>query len=115
MVLSLVAILAFFLIIYLRRLMPTISPSWRALLHRAGSLAALGAALLPLNRGLVFALVPIAIIDSCSMHRLISRRIWAAFFGLILLAAVAAKLLDPRLYEDRVVKPRQHLSTGCTA
>jgi O-antigen ligase len=55
-----------------------------------------------LNRGLVFALVPIALIDTFSRHRLISRRIWAAFFVLILLAAIAAKVLDPRLYDDRV-------------
>ena len=72
---------------------------------RQDAVASLGAALLPLNRGLVFALVPIAIIDSCSKHRLISRRLWAAFFAFILLAAIAAKLLDPRLYDDRVSSP----------
>ena len=63
------------------------------------------AALLPMNRGIVLVLVPIAVIDSCSRHRLISRRLWAAFFGIIVLAALAAKLLDPRLYEDRVARP----------
>lgn len=104
-VLSMVAILAFFFIIYLRRLMAQDISPCRALLHRAGSLASLGAALLPLNRGLVFALVPIAIIDCCSRHRLISRRMWAAFFATILLAVIATKLLDPRLYEDRVSSP----------
>jgi O-antigen ligase len=104
-VLSLMAILAFFFIIYLRRLMAHDIPAWRVLLHRGGSLASLGAALLPLNRGLVFALVPIAIIDCCSRHRLISRRIWAAFFATILVATLATKLLDPRLYEDRVSSP----------
>jgi hypothetical protein len=104
-VLSVVAILLFFFIIYLRQLMPRrISPG-RAVLHRAGWLASLGAALLPMNRGLVFVLAAIAIIDWSSKHRLISRRIWAAFFGLILLATVAAKLLDPRLYDDRVSNP----------
>ena len=71
----------------------------------AGAVASFAAALIPLNRGLIFALVPIAIIDSFSRHRLISRRIWATFFGIILLAAVAAKLLDPRLYDDRVSSP----------
>ena len=90
-VLSVVAILAFFFIIYLRRLMPHEISPWRALLHKAGRLAAFGAALLPLNRGLVFALVPIAIIDSFSKHRLISRRVWAAFFAMILLAADCAR------------------------
>jgi hypothetical protein len=104
-VLSVVATLAFFLIIYLRRLMPLEISPFRALLHKAGAVSSLGAAFLPLNRGLVLALLPIAIIDSWSSHRLLSRRIWAAFFGLILLAAFAAKLLDPRLYEDRVANP----------
>jgi O-Antigen ligase len=101
-VLSLVAILAFFFIIYLRRLMPNKISNWRKLLHRAGCLAALGAALLPLNRGLVFALVPIAIVESWSKQRLISRRMWAAFFGIILFTTVATRALDPRLYDDRV-------------
>jgi hypothetical protein len=104
-VLSVVAILAFFLIIYLRRLMPQRVSSWRTMLHRAGALASLTAALIPLNRGLVLALAPIAIIDSCSRSRLVSRRIWAALFGIILLGAVAANLLYPRLYEDRVARP----------
>jgi hypothetical protein len=104
-VLSLVAILGFFFIIYLRRLMAQDIPAWQVLLHRAGSLASFGVALLPLNRSLVFALIPIAIIDCCSRYRLISRRIWAAFFATILLATLATKLLDARLYEDRVSSP----------
>ena len=104
-VLSLVAILAFFFAIYLRRLMPRRVSRWRQLLHRAGSVACLGAALLPLNRGLIFSLVPIAIIESFSKQRLISRRIWASFFAAVFLVTIAAKLLDPRLYEDRVSRP----------
>ena len=100
-----VAILAFFFIIYLRRLMPQRISPWRALLHKVGAWLHSAAALLPLNRGLVVALVPIAIIDSCSKHRLISRRIWATVFGMILLAAVAAKLVDPQFYDDRVASP----------
>ena len=100
-VLSVVAILAFFLIVYLRRLMPQRISTWRALLHKAGVLASFTAALIPMNRGLVFALVPIALIDTCSRDRLILRRIWAAIFGMILLASLAAKLLYPGLYDDR--------------
>jgi hypothetical protein len=72
-VLCMVAILAFFFIIYLRRLLPPKIPLRQALLHKAGAVAAFTAALIPLNRGLVFALVPIAVVDSCSRHRLISR------------------------------------------
>ena len=65
----------------------------------------LGAALLPLNRGLIFALVPIAIIESLLEAPLDLTPTWAAFFALILLAAIAAKVLDPRLYDDRVSSP----------
>jgi O-Antigen ligase len=104
-VLSVVAILGFFFIIYLRRLMPRGTSPQRALLHRLGCLASLGAALLPLNRGLIVALAPIAIIDCSSRYRLISRRTWLAFFSMIVLATVATKLLDPQLYEDRVSRP----------
>jgi O-antigen ligase len=117
-VLCMVAILAFFFIIYLRRLLPPKIPLRQALLHKAGAVAAFTAALIPLNRGLVFALVPIAVVDSCSRHRLISRRTWATLFAMILLAAVAANLLDPRLYDDRVSSPdnvyqrvAQHMET----
>jgi O-antigen ligase len=81
-----------------------ISP-WTALLHKTGAVASFAAALIPLNRGLVFALVPVALIDSCSRSRLLSRRIWAGLFGMILLAAVACWLLYPRLYDDRVARP----------
>ena len=68
-------------------------------------MAALGAALLPLDRGLIFALAPIALIDCYSRHRLIPRRAWAAFFGLVVLAVIAARVADPRLYDDRVSGP----------
>jgi hypothetical protein len=104
-VLSVVAILAFFLIVYLWRLMPQRISPWRALLHKAGAVASFTAALIPMNRGLVLALLPIALIDSCSRDRLLSRRIWAAILGTVVLAAVAANLLYPRLYDDRVARP----------
>jgi O-Antigen ligase len=104
-VLSVVAILAFFLIIYLWRLMPRGISRWQQLLHKGGALASFTMALIPLNRGLVFALVPIALIDTCSRNRLLSRRIWAAIFGTILVFALAAKLLYPRIYDDRVASP----------
>ena len=101
-VLSMVAILLFFLIIYLRRLMPRTIGSRRALLHITGATASFVAAVIPLNRGLVFALAPIAIIDFSSTNRLIPRRIWVTVLAIILLGGSAAKLLDPRLYEDRI-------------
>jgi hypothetical protein len=104
-VLSMVAMLAFFFIVYLWRLMPGSPSRGRALLHKAGWVSSFGAALLPLNRGLIIALVPIALIDCCSRDRLVSRRTWAAFFAVVVLAVGAAKLKDPRLYDDRVAGP----------
>jgi hypothetical protein len=104
-VLSLVAILVFFFVIYLRRLMPDRISPWRTMIHKAGAVASFTAALLPLNRGLVLVLLPIAAVDFCSKHRLISRRTWTVFFAMVVLAAVAAKLDDPRLYDDRVARP----------
>jgi hypothetical protein len=104
-VLSVVAILAFFLTVYLRRLMPRNIPTWRAVLHKIGAVSSFAAAMIPLNRGLVFALVPVAIVDSCSKNRLLSRRFWAALFGIILLGALAARIFYPRLYDDRVARP----------
>jgi O-Antigen ligase len=117
-VLSMVAILAFFFILYLRRLMPQSLSPRRVVLHGAGCVAALGAALLPLNRGLIFAMAPIALIDSFSKHRLLPRRLWIAFFSVILFSAIATKMIDPRLYDDRVSSPdngyqrvAQHMET----
>jgi hypothetical protein len=101
-VLTLVGILVFFFLVFLGRLEGDGVSMRRKVLHRAGCLSALGASLLPLNRGLIFALVPIAIIEFRSKHRLISRRIWALFFGAVLLITLATKFLDERLYEDRV-------------
>jgi hypothetical protein len=104
-VLAMIAILTFLLIIYLRRLMPPGISPWRAALHKAGAVAAFGAALIPLNRGLVLVLALIAVIDSSTRHRLVPRRVWVFFFGMLLIAIAALKLHDPRLYEDRVAQP----------
>ena len=74
-------------------------------MHKVGAVTSFVAALLPLNRGLVLVLVPIAVVDSCSKHRLLSRRTWAVFFAMVVIAAAATKLDDPRLYDDRVARP----------
>jgi hypothetical protein len=101
-VLSVVAILTFFFIVYLRhRMAPTIAAG-RTLIHMLGAVASLLAALMPLDRGLVLALFPIAILDSFSRNRLISRRVWATILGFILLGGFAARAFDPGLYDDRV-------------
>ena len=104
-ILSVVAILAFFFILFLGRTLINEMSRRRMIFHKFACLAALGAALLPLNRGLIFALAPIAVIEFASRQRLVPRRLWAAFFSVILLSMVAARLIDPRLYEDRVSSP----------
>jgi O-antigen ligase len=104
-ILTMVAILAFFFILFLGRLQAdTMSPR-RRFLHKAACLAALCAALLPLNRGLIVALAPIAAIDCWAKQRLLPRRLWAAFFSIVLLSMIGTRLLNPRLYEDRVSNP----------
>ena len=104
-VLSMVAILAFFLIIYLRRLMPQRVSALASALHKAGAVASFRAALIPLNRGLVFALVPIAMIDSCSRRPFDFAPNMGSIFCDDSAGRVAARMLDPRLYEDRVSRP----------
>ncbi len=97
--------LRFFLVIYLRRLMPLRLSAWRSLLHWAGAVGSFTAAMVPLNRGLVFALVPVAVIDSCLEAPVDFPQNVGISFGLILLAAIAAKLLASRLYDERVASP----------
>jgi hypothetical protein len=117
-VLSVVGILAFFFILYLRRVMPGKISARRSFIHRVGCFSCLAAALLPLNRGLIVSLLPIALIDCFSRDRLIRRRVWFIFFALIVAAAAMTRFLDPRLYEDRVTSPdnayqrvAQHMET----
>ena len=82
-----------------------VTPNAACCSTRRPALAALGAALLPLNRGLIVALAPVAVIDCCVKQRLLSRRLWAAFFSIILLTMMATRIFSPRLYEDRVSSP----------
>ena len=104
-ILSVVGILAFFLILYMRQLLGKEISRGRLVLHRTAALAAFGAALIPLNRGLIFALIPVAVIECFARQRLISRRLWIAFFSITLLSVIATRVMDPRLYHDRVSDP----------
>lgn len=104
-ILSVVGILAFFLILYMRQLLGGKISRGRLVLHRTAALAAFGAALIPLNRGLIFALIPVAVIECFARQRLVSRRLWVAFFSITLLSVIATRVIDPRLYHDRVSDP----------
>jgi O-antigen ligase len=103
-VLSLVGALGFLLLLYLRRLIPKPLTNSRRALHIFGVLAAFGSVLMPMNRGLVIALLVCAIIDYFSRTRLISRRAWTGLFALILLVIGIGKLLYPEIYEDRITR-----------
>jgi hypothetical protein len=104
-VLCLVGTLGFFLIIYLRRLIgPSLTRSHR-FLHSIAIWASLAAALMPMNRGLIIALLVCASMDYFARDSLISRRTWNYILAILLFFAVTAKLFFPGVFEDRVSRP----------
>jgi hypothetical protein len=103
-VLCLVGTLGFFFIIYSRRLIGGFMTSRQRFLHHIGLSAALAAALMPMNRGLVIAFCVCACVDYVSKESLISRGTWNRIFALLLFLVLAGKLLYPAVYEDRVTK-----------
>lgn len=104
-VLCLVGTLGFFLIIYLRRLIgPSLTSSQR-FLHSIAIWASLAAALMPMNRGLIIALLVCACMDYFARDSLISRHTWNCILGILLFFALTAKLFFPGVFEDRVSRP----------
>jgi len=99
---GLIGIIVFFFILYLRRYLPNRLPVWHAALHRVGVLAALGAGLMPMHRGLVVALIAVCLVDYFSKIHLMSRRSWQVLWLFLLGAIVTGKVLVPDLYSDRV-------------
>jgi O-Antigen ligase len=104
-VLCLVGTLGFFFIIYLRRLIGTSFGRRQRWLHLIGVWASMAAALMPMNRSLVVALLICAFIDYLAEEPLISRRTWNYIFGVLLFFALISKLFYPSVYEDRVSRP----------
>jgi hypothetical protein len=101
-VLCVVGTVGFFFIVYIGRLLRgafTASQHW---LHSAGVLAALTSALMPINRGLVIALLVCGCIDYFAADPLVSRRIWNCILVVLLLFIVIGKLFYPGVYENRV-------------
>jgi hypothetical protein len=101
-VLCVIGTLGFIFIVYSRRLLGgslTISQRW---LHSAGVLASLACALMPMNRGLVIALLACACIDYFATQPLVSRRTWNCILATLLFVTVVGKVFYPGLYEDRV-------------
>ena len=104
-ILSIISILLFFLIVYLRHLMAdSISPA-QTLLHWIGAPLAMFAAFAPLNRGLFLVLVPIAVIDLTSRTPLLKRRTWILTFSVVFLCLGFAKAFYPEVFEDRTTEP----------
>ncbi len=104
-VLCLVGTLGFFLIIYLRRLIGASLTKSQRLLHSISVSASLAVALMPMNRGLVIALLVCACMDYFAEQSLISRRTWNYILAGLLFLAATGKLLYPAVYEDRVSRP----------
>ncbi len=103
-VLSLIGILGFFFIIYSRRLIGSSLTSTQHLLHSTGVLASLASALMPMNRGLIIAVLVCASIDYFAKAPLVSRSLWNCLFAALFSVAVVAKLLYPGVFEDRVTR-----------
>jgi hypothetical protein len=103
-VLCVIGTLGFFLIVYFRRLMGGSLTGGRRLLHSAGVLASLASALMPMNRGLVIALLVCACMDYFAKDSLISRATWNRIFAFLVFVAVIGKLFYPGVYEDRVTR-----------
>jgi hypothetical protein len=104
-VLCLVGTIGFFLIVYLRRLMGGSLAGSRRFLHLTGVWASLAAALLPMNRALVVALLVCACIDYFGKEALISRRTWNYILAVLFLFGAIGKLFYPGVYDDRVSRP----------
>ena len=103
-VLSLVGTLGFLLIFYLRRLIADSMTSSQRILHLLGVGASFASALMPMNRGLVIALLVCASIDYFSKAPLIPRGAWNFIFALLLFVVLVGKLFYPDVYEDRVTR-----------
>jgi hypothetical protein len=103
-VLSVIGVVGFFFIIYSRRLIGSSLTSTQHLLHSIGVLASLASALMPMNRGLIIAVLVCASIDYFAKAPLISRSLWNCLFAALFFVALVAKLLYPGVFEDRVTR-----------
>ena len=101
-ILCLVGTFGFFFIMYLGHVIGTPREGVSSVLHRIGILAALAAAFMPMNRGLVIALFVCACLDYFAKAPLVGRRLWNGIFGGLLIAVSAAWMFYPSVFEDRV-------------
>jgi O-Antigen ligase len=104
-VLCLVGTLGFFFIMYARQLLAVGLTRNQQVLHKVGIASSLAFALMPMNRGLIVALLVCAGIDYCAKQPLVSRSLWNIFFALVIGALLFARIFYPAVYEDRVSRP----------
>jgi O-Antigen ligase len=103
-VLSITGVVGFFFIIYSRRLIGSSLTSTQHLLHIIGLVASLASALMPMNRGLIIAVLVCASVDYFAKVPLISRSVWNCLFAALFFVAVGTKLFYPGVFEDRVTR-----------
>ena len=101
-VLCVVGTVGFLFIVYIGRLLGGSLTGSQRWLHFAGVLAALASALMPMNRGLVIALLVCGCIDYFAADPLVSRRIWNCILVMLLFFIVIGKSFYPGVYENRV-------------
>jgi O-Antigen ligase len=104
-VLCLVGTFGFFFLIYVRQLIGTSFGKSQRWLHVLGVWASIAAALMPMNRSMVVALLVCACVDYFARKPLIPRQIWNYIFAVLVLFAVINKLLFPSVFEDRITRP----------
>jgi hypothetical protein len=101
-VLCVIGTVGFFLIVYTGRILGGSLGGSQRWLHSAGVLAGLASALMPMNRGLVIALLVCACIDYFAADPLVSRPIWNCILVVLLFFTVIGKVFYPGVYEHRV-------------
>jgi O-Antigen ligase len=104
-VLCLVGTLGFFLLIYLRRLIGPSQSRRLSVLHSISTWASLTVALMPMNRGLVIALLVCACMDYFADDSLIAHQTWNYILAGLFVLAITGKLFYPAVFEDRVTRP----------
>jgi hypothetical protein len=101
-VLCLVGTLGFFLLVYLGRLVGSRFSRIQSSLHKMGIWASLGCAFMPMNRGLVIALIVCAAVDYLSRSPLIPRATWNWIIAVLAFFGVFSWIFYPGVFEDRV-------------
>lgn len=100
-VLALVSVLALFLISYLRRVMGQKMPPWQRYLHIAGLIACVGASFLPMDRGVVLAMVPIVVVELFFRDPLMPKKMWVSAAVALVAGLIGLQMIDPVILEDR--------------